>query len=143
MNNQKRILGIDYGTKFIGIAITDNDNNFSVPYSVLENDNFFFDRLIEIIYDENIGIIVIGYPTTFDNYVSQRHKLINEFTEKISDKVSDIEIILQDEAYTTKMSEYIQKDFGLKNSQIKKTKDMSSAALILDAYLKINKDNKS
>ncbi len=137
MNVKKRILAIDYGTKYIGLAITDDDNTFSVPYSVEENTNNFFDKLIEIIYEENIGIIVIGYPTTFDGYVSARHKLINDFVDNINSKVSNLEIVLQDEAYTTKSSEYIQREFGLRNSQIKKTKDMSSAALILDAYLKM------
>ena len=82
MNVKKRILAIDYGTKYIGLAITDDDNTFSVPYSVEENTNNFFDKLIEIIYEENIGIIVIGYPTTFDGYVSARHKLINDFVFK-------------------------------------------------------------
>lgn len=139
METKKRILAIDYGTKYIGIAITDDEVKYAVPYSVYENDKYFFDKLIEIIYEENIKTIVVGYPTTFNDYVSVRHKLINDFVDVINNKVSNLDIVLQDEAYTTKTSEYIQKEFGLKNSQIKKAKDMSSAALILDAYLKMNK----
>lgn len=136
----KRILGIDFGTKLIGIAITDNDNKFSIPYVVEKNDFNFIKKLKEIIDDENIGLIVLGYPKTMNNYISQRHQLIKEFLELLKNNFENIEIVLQDESYTTINATQIQKDFGIKNSKIKKTKDMNSAALILDLYLlNINK----
>lgn len=136
----KRILGIDFGTKLIGIAITDNDNKFSIPYVVEKNDFNFIKKLKEIIDDENIGLIVLGYPKTDNNYISQRHQLIKDFLELLKNNFENIEIVLQDESYTTINATQIQKDFGIKNSKIKKTKDMNSAALILDLYLlNINK----
>lgn len=131
----KRILGIDFGTKLIGIAITDINNTFSIPYVVEKNDLNFIKKLKEIISDENIGLIVLGFPKTQNNYVSERHKLINDFYKLIKDNFKEINIVLHDESYTTLNATMIQKDFGIKNSKIKKTKDMNSAALILESYL--------
>lgn len=131
----KRILGIDFGTKLIGIAITDDKNKFSIPYLVEKNDIYFINKLKEIINDENIGLIVLGYPKTENNYISERHKLINDFFSLLKKNFININIVLQDESYTTINAMKIQKDFGMKNSKIKKTKDMNSAALILDQYL--------
>lgn len=131
----QRILGIDFGTKLIGIAITDVDNKFSIPYSVENNDINFIKKLKQIIDDENVGLIVLGFPKTENNYVSQRHEIINNFYEMLKNNFGEIDIILQDESYTTMNATMIQKDFGIKNSKIKKVKDMNSAALILDSYL--------
>lgn len=131
----QRILGIDFGTKLIGIAITDVDNKFSIPYSVENNDINFIKKLKQIIDDENVGLIVLGFPKTENNYVSQRHEIINNFYQMLKNNFGEIDIILQDESYTTMNATMIQKDFGIKNSKIKKVKDMNSAALILDSYL--------
>lgn len=139
----KRILGIDYGTKYIGLAITDENNNFAVSYKIENNNHLFFDKLKQIVMEEAIGLIVIGFPTTFNNFVSQRHKLIEEFSKTIANKIDNLEVVLFDESYTTSTSVFIQKSYGLKNSQIEKTKDMSSAVLILEGYLKYMENNNS
>lgn len=139
----KQILSIDYGTKNIGIAITDNNNQFALPLVVLENNNLFIKKLQEIINDENIGTIVLGFPKTYNNLVSQRHEIINDFYKTLKETFHYLEIVLFDESYTTQMSLNIQKESGLKNKHIKKSKDMVSAAFILESYLKYvnNKNN--
>lgn len=137
MSFNKRILAIDFGTKLIGIAISDSDNKFAVPYCVIDNNNLTFKKIKEIIDEDDINLIVIGFPKTINDYVSQRHQLINDFKNNLDNYLNNkVEILFEDESYSTVGSESIQKEFGIKASKIKKTKDMGSAALILESYLK-------
>ena len=57
---KKRILGVDFGTKKVGIAVSDRDGNFALPKVVLQNDKDLMHNLEKIINEENIGEIVVG-----------------------------------------------------------------------------------
>lgn len=137
MINNLNILGIDYGTKNIGIAICYKQTTFSVPYTTLNNDHNVFKNIKEIIEDEFIDIIVLGFPKTSNNYVSERHQLILNFKNELSN-ITKLKIVLVDESYTSFDNHDIQKKLGIKNSKIKKTKDQNAAKLIIDKYLNDN-----
>jgi putative holliday junction resolvase len=57
-----RILGIDYGEKRVGLALTDKSNQLASPLAVLNNDGFLKDKIIDIIKKHDIGQIIIGMP---------------------------------------------------------------------------------
>ena len=90
--------------------------------------------LDELSVSELIDLIVVGFPKTENNYVSERHKLINDFTNHLK-QFTKIKIELVDESYSTIESFNSQKEFGIKSSKIKKTKDQNSAIVILNRYL--------
>lgn len=136
-----KILAIDFGTKTIGLAISDNDNKFAIPYCEIKNDNKMFDEILEIISFENIKTIIIGFPKTENNYVSQRHALIEEFKQKLHDKINDdIKVFFVDESYSTQNAFNSLKEFNIKTSRLKKNKDMIAASIILENYLKYKKN---
>ncbi len=126
-----RCLGIDYGNKHIGIAVSDDDGNFAFPRIVLDNDIkkvLFFLR--DIIEKEKIGTVVLGLPFNFSGEDTVQTKKVRDFGELIK-KELPADIIFQNEILSTKEA---QKSGGSTKEMI----DASSAALILQSFL----DNK-
>lgn len=130
----KNILGIDFGTKRIGMALLIDGTSFASSYGVIQNDDNIFLSIQKIIDEENISLIVIGYPFTINGYISERHYLIKEFAINLQ-KTIKINLVFEDESYSTISSYVSQKEFNLKNNLIKKHKDAISAQLILERYL--------
>ncbi|MDE5552978.1 MAG: RuvX/YqgF family protein, partial [Malacoplasma sp.] len=96
----KKIISIDYGVKRVGLAIADSTLSFALPLVVLENNKFLFLNIKKIIDEENINLIILGYPKTLNNYVSERHELIINFKNELELFLKNsIEIILFDESY--------------------------------------------
>lgn len=134
---KNRILSIDYGSKTIGIAISDNSNKFAIPYTEIENNQKTLAKIKEIVDEENISQIILGYPITRNNYVSERHQMILDFYEKLLNLFEkNIKIILYDESYSTSSSFESLKSFNVKTSRLKKNKDMIAASIILENFLK-------
>ncbi|MEK9170784.1 MAG: RuvX/YqgF family protein, partial [Patescibacteria group bacterium] len=70
-----KILGIDYGEKWVGVAISDDERKMAFPYETWENNFKLFSRLNEIIKKEDIYNIVIGLP------LNKKMKATNQTTE--------------------------------------------------------------
>lgn len=134
MFNRNNILCIDYGTKHIGLAICYKNTTFSMPFATITNNNNVFNELLSIIKDESIDLLIVGFPKTLNNYISERHELVNSFLNELKTHVN-LEIVLVDESYSTIESFNAQKEFGIKSSKIKKIKDQNSAVIILNRYL--------
>lgn len=133
---KNKILAIDFGTKVIGTAINDISLNLSLPYSEIQNNNLKFKKILEIIEEENISEIVIGYPVTRNSYVSERHQLIIDFKDELIKLIpSSIPVVLFDESYSTKNSQESLKSFNVKTSKLQKNKDMVAASIILENYI--------
>lgn len=130
----KNILAIDFGVKRVGLAFLIKETSFALPYGTLENDDKIFISIKKIIDDEDISLIILGYPMTVNGYISERHSLIKEFADNLK-KITNITLIFEDESYSTISSYDAQKKSNLKNNQIKKHKDEVSAQLILERYL--------
>ena len=132
----KRILGIDFGTKTIGLAIS--ALGISMPYQNLINDNNSIAKICEICNDENIDLIVLGLPLNASGTESDRTKIVKEFFNKLKQS-TNIEIILIDERYSTKRATESLKNNNYKSSKIKTIKDMNAACVILNDFLESNK----
>ncbi len=124
-----KIMGMDIGDRYIGIALTDREKKMSVPVAVLENDEDFKDRLCSIMDREGVEKIVVGMPYTLRGEIGQQGKKVLEFVNK---KILDTgtEIVYQDERFTSKL----RLGPGMKNKKGAR-KDKFSAALILQGYL--------
>jgi len=144
-----KFLGIDYGTKRIGVAISDERGTLAFPKEIVGNDANTFERLGEIIEKENIGEIVIGESVDFSgklNMLSARIEIfITELKEKFGLPVhKQKEFLTSVEARKSKdgKKKLSQSQAHSRIKQIKKGRvDASAAALILQRYL--DKKNKS
>lgn len=122
-----RFLGIDYGLKRIGLAISDEAGEFAFPYGVLETDKAL-DKIGGIIKDENIAAVIVGLPGKFGGKESDVARSVKPFVKLMEDKCS-VKVIFVPEIFTTKIAQKNQTD-----SKIKEI-DASAAALILQSYL--------
>lgn len=140
-----RILAIDFGTKRIGIAVTDPMKIFASPLDTVRNCDFM-EYLDNYIKKEEVEALVIGYPKQMNNTPSESVRYINPFIKKLRTKYPEIKISLADERFTSRMAFQTMIDGGVKkkNRQDKSLVDKISASIILQSYLEyeLNKKNK-
>ena len=128
--NSQRLLGIDYGSKRIGLALTDSTNTFATPHSVVSNSTTAIDEILQICNDNDVGTIIIGESHDYAGQDNPIQADIEKFVERIHGK-SDIAVIYHPEFLTSFQSERTMHD-------LKGNKDMldaSAAALILQSYI--------
>jgi putative Holliday junction resolvase len=129
---QGRFLGIDYGTKRIGLAISDEGATLAFPKEVLLNDKNTFSRLAEVVKSENIIEIVVGESTNFAGGVNPVGSEIEAFISELT-KYFPLPIRKQKEFLTSvEARRYKDKD---RQSGV----DAGAAALILQRYLDLVK----
>jgi len=131
-----RILGIDFGTKRIGLAVTDPLQIFASPLKTVKN-NEFYDFIIEYLKTESIDEFVIGYPVKLNNKASESVKYINPFIRKIEKSFPGKPVHLVDERFTSGMALRTMIEGGVKKKdrQDKALVDKISAAIILQSFL--------
>ncbi|MBT3282841.1 Holliday junction resolvase RuvX [bacterium] len=122
----QRILGVDFGTKKVGIAVSDENGNFALPKVVLQNDKDLIGSFQTILKEENIGEIVIGESINYKGEENLVMKDVKRFIEKIKE-FSDALITLEPEFLTSSQVRNTQGDG--------KMIDASAAALILQSSL--------
>ncbi len=131
-----KFIGIDFGLKRIGVAITDELNIIASPYDTVETNNIYI-FLKELLGNENIKKLIIGNPINLDNSLNPISKEISDFTKSFSSLYSDVEIIHIDERFTSKMAKraILASGVNKKRRQDKKLVDKISATIILQTYL--------
>ena len=131
-----RIIGIDYGTKRIGIAVTDPMQIIASPLTTVANVSFN-DFIDDYIKRENVEAFVIGYPKQLNNSPSKTVQHIEPFIRKLKKRFPEIMIMLVDERFTSVIAMQSIIDGGVKKNdrQNKSITDKVSAALILKSYL--------
>ncbi|MDQ3020426.1 MAG: Holliday junction resolvase RuvX [Bacteroidota bacterium] len=148
MESYTKYLGIDYGAKRIGIAVSDENKKYSFSRDYVINDNYLLIKLLEIIRTENISKIIIGYPLNFKSEKTIQTLKIEEFKNLLEGflKKNSIpaELIYYDERFTSKLAACCLLNSGLKKKkrQEKGLIDSISAQIILQDYIdKTNKQN--
>ena len=131
-----RILGIDYGRKRVGLAVTDPLKIFASPLNTIsahDIDNFIADYMAS----EEVEAFVIGYPVKLNNEPSESVKYINPFIRKLKIRFPGVPVHLVDERFTSQMALKTMIDGGLKKKerQNKSIIDMISASIILQSFL--------
>ena len=138
-----RYLGLDLGSKTLGIATSDLTGMLSTILTTLnfkdENYDELIKMLVPIIEENDIGKIVLGFPKNMDNSIGERASITLEFRDKLID-ATNLEVILQDERLTSVISNKVMIEADLSRKKRKKKVDGIAAQLILQSYLdKINK----
>lgn len=131
-----RYMGIDFGLKRIGIAISDPLFTFAYPLITLNNDKHLVSNLSDIIKAKNITKIILGIPS--DENISRTSIVseIKKFKQQLISKF-EIEIIEWDETFTSVMAQQkIRESVSKKSKRMEKgLLDMNAANIILQEYL--------
>lgn len=134
-----RYLGLDLGTKTLGVAITDKTNSICSPLKVIRFNDSNYEELIEpvkeLIDTYKITGIALGLPKNMDNSLGFAAERSLKFKE-ILEKNIDIEISLIDERLSTKEAESILFNTGNNGKKRKQIIDGVAATIILETYLR-------
>lgn len=121
-----RKMGIDYGTKNVGIAFTDEGGVMAFPHGVIPNDAKLQETIKQLIAEKAVVEIVIGHSLDRDGKPNEIHAAVEALMTDLTLAVG-IPIHLEPEQYTSQEAKRIQG----KNDQI----DASAAAIILNSYI--------
>lgn len=134
-----RLMAIDYGTKRVGIAVTDPNKLIATALDtvhskdVLEYLRSYFER-------EPVEVIVIGEPRQMDNTPSEIGHLVDQFVASLKKKFPDKILKRYDERFTSMLAQQAMRLNGMKKSdrQNKSLIDQTSAVIILQSYMNAN-----
>lgn len=133
-----RIVAFDYGTKRIGVAVTDPMKLIATPLATVHPKDIwtFLDNYIK---DEDVETFVVGKPLQMDGTASQSAQHIVGFIRKLKKVYPGIQIIEIDERFTSKIASRVIAESGLKKSkrQEKGLVDSVAATIILQTYMEI------
>ncbi len=122
-----RYMGIDFGTKRIGIALSNESNEFALPHSVVKNDARLMPTLEGLCAEYNVSTIVVGESKDFSGKDNPVMEHIREFIGQMSLEIPGVRIELEPEFLTSHQAHHIQGKTPLL--------DASSAAIILQSFL--------
>ena len=127
-----RLIGLDLGTKRIGIAICDDKRKIASPYKTIEykNMDYLVNELKNIIKDNNIFAVIIGNPINMDGSFGKSAQSIND-KAKVIEKELDLIIAMWDERLSTSGAFNISSNLDINFSKKKKNIDEKAAAFIL------------
>ena len=131
-----RLIGLDLGTKRIGIAICDDKRKIASPYKTIEYKNmeYLVNELKNIIKDNNISALIIGNPINMDGSFGKSAQSIND-KAKVIEKKLDLIIAMWDERLSTSAAFNISSNLDINFSKKKKNIDEKAAAFILQGAL--------
>jgi putative Holliday junction resolvase len=119
-------MGIDFGSKKIGIALTDESGVMAFPHSVIPNDALFFKTIESLVEERQVKEIIVGHSLDLDGKPNVIHSAVEEFITDVTLSLG-IPVHLEPEQYTTQEAARITG----KNSQT----DAAAASIILESYL--------
>lgn len=131
-----RIIGLDYGRKRIGVAVSDPLRIFASPLDTVQSA-----KIIEYLQNyaqrETIELFVIGYPLNMNGAPSEAAQDVRSFLPLLKKKFPDVPVVLEDERFTSVLAHRAMIDGGMKKSdrRDKMSVDKLSAAIILQTYL--------
>ena len=133
-----KILGLDIGSKRIGVAVSDALGITAQGVLTLERKEDVLDRIKEILLDRGAEKIVVGLPLNMDGSSGPQAKAASEFADML-EKSLEVPVQLWDERMSTMQVERVMIDAGVSRAKRKKKIDKLAAQVILQSYLEAHK----
>ncbi|MEK6650847.1 MAG: Holliday junction resolvase RuvX [Bacteroidota bacterium] len=133
----QRILGIDVGSRRIGLALSDPLCITAQPYAAVENSAEGWKKLLEILSREHVRLIVVGMPFNLKGERGPAADTVAEFVERLKAE-ADLEVITWDERFTTSMAQRTMHEMGVKRRKREArdgTLDSMAASILLQSFL--------
>ncbi len=129
-------MGIDYGDKRIGIALSDALCIISSPYEVYQNkgEADALSHIEKLIKEYNVDTIAMGLPLNMDGTEGERAKIHRQFGEKLASQTK-VKVVYVDERLTSAEAEEILISSGVRREKRKEIIDKISAQIILQTYM--------
>ena len=136
IGNNSRLLGIDPGSRNIGLAICDENKKVATPLKVLQKSKFkvLIEQINQIINENNIKGIIIGNPINMDGTSGKSSQSANDFAKNLS-KYITIPVAMWDERLSSEGSFKITKELGTNVTNRLNKLDKNAAAFILQGAI--------
>ncbi len=138
----KNVLGIDYGTKNVGLAcFLPGKDPFPTPHSNINyiNDEQLLEELIKLISTEKFEIIIMGIPYLLDGQSTNMTKRIHKFGKKMQQNVPSCQLIFQDESLTSDEARNRMKNDPRYNFKVVESDiDKLSACIVIEDFFSSN-----
>lgn len=131
-----RYLGLDLGTKTLGVAISRSGIIVNKLNTIRHENNlkFLLNEVIKICEEESIDLVVLGYPKYMNNTIGEKALYIEKFKKLLESR--KIKVELQDERLSTVSAEKMLINFDVSRQKRKEIIDSVAATIILEDYLK-------
>ena len=134
-----RVIGLDYGSKTVGVALSDELMLTAQPLTTIHLDRptklrQTLAQIEQIIEQYDVDRIVVGWPKKLDNEEGERCEKTKEFGDMLENRTG-LEIIYQDERLTTAQADGVLEQGGIRKDKRKQYIDKMAASLILQNYL--------
>jgi putative Holliday junction resolvase len=131
-----RIVGIDYGRKRVGVAVSDPLGIFASALETVHSAKII-EYLKNYAQKETIVLFVVGYPINMNGAPSEAAKDIDIFLKHLAKAFPDVPVVKEDERFTSVLAHRAMIDGGMKKQdrQKKESVDKISAAIILQSYM--------
>ena len=138
-----RLIGIDYGRKRVGVAVSDPLGIFASALDTVHSAKII-DYLKTYAQNENVVRFVVGYPMNMNGRPSEAAADVDVFLKTLRNAFPDTPIELEDERFTSVLAHRAMIDGGMKKKDRmdKESVDKISAAIILQSYMDRKKENK-
>ena len=131
-----RLIGLDLGSKRIGVSICDERQSIATPFKTINktNTNELIGQLQDIINEYNIKGIIIGNPINMDGSLGRSAQSVNDVSNNI-DRSIDIDVCLWDERFATVCAFNLSSQLDVNVSKREKNIDQNAAAFILQGAI--------
>jgi len=135
--DQRRILGLDYGAKRIGVSLSDPLKILATAYGAVANTPAKWKRIAEIIEQEAVELIVVGMPLTLKGEKGRKAQEVESFIMDLESRVG-VPVLSWDERFTTSIAQQTQHSMGTKRSERQArdgSLDAMAASVMLQGFL--------
>lgn len=137
VTEHKRVLGIDYGSRRIGTSLSDPLRIIAQAGETLENNGKLWQRLEEIVKENEVELIVVGMPFNLKGEKAFKAKEVEAFVQELMRRTK-LQIVTWDERFTSSIAHDSLLRMGTKKEQRRKDKgrvDSMAAAIMLQSFL--------
>ncbi len=138
LDGPSRAVGVDVGTKRVGVAVADPLQLFAKPHGTFSPEEAL-ETLRSLDAKEGIDVIVVGWPLTEKGEEGDAVEMVEDYVERIGDALAAVEVVRRDERFTSEIAKDLLRDAGVKQPgrYDKGRVDAAAAAVILQDYLNV------
>lgn len=136
LQTESRVVGVDVGTKRVGVAVADPLRLFARPHGTYGPDEAL-DTLRSLQEEAGIERIVVGWPLTEDGAAEDATEMVEAYVDRIREALGAVEVVREDERYTSEIAKDLLREAGVTQPgrYDKGRVDAAAAAVILQGYL--------
>lgn len=129
-----RTMGIDYGHKRVGVALSDGLGVVAHPLEVIEAGPGLLPALAGLVREHEVARVVVGLPTSLDGVERAAAEAARVFAGEVEAEL-EVEVVMYDERFTSKIAEQALAAGGVPRSERRARVDKAAAAVMLQGYL--------